>query len=180
MYFRFNIVASYGIVLCRHQKWFIHLFFKVSFHWHIQVFSCEILSVWRLKYRYFCFYNLCFLFIVVQFMSPVLFLVVVISLHLLFFMQFSSPRVFALKLYLMLASSPPLLLLTRVYCLCHLSDIKPYALPIIIIIIIIQFSALHSVSFNHSRGLYQGPRMTDGSNFMYAIYLCLLLLLGIF
>ena len=85
---------------------------------HVQVLSCEILFVYRLKYLYSCFSShFCFLVILVplMFLLLVLFLVTVIF-HSLFFLVYSSiRRIDASTLSSMLASSfPPSFLDT--YC----------------------------------------------------------------
>ena len=54
---------------------------KFLFLWYVPVFSCETLSVCRLKYQYFCFSShFCFLIILQFIMVSVLFLFTVINL----------------------------------------------------------------------------------------------------
>ena len=102
---------------------------KVSLS-HVQLISCEISLVCRLKYSYSCFSaNFCFLAISVLmvFVLSVLFLVVVTRRLQRFFMLSSSRCIDASTLFSMLASLLSLSFLAHTVCLHHLWDVKPYA-----------------------------------------------------
>ena len=112
---------------------------------HIHVFSRGISFVCRLNYPYSCF-SLSFCFLVVVLLIIVLFVLfldAVISLSLLFFMQSSRPCIDSSWRCLECCWVHFLVFLTHIVCLCHLSDVRPYAStlvssgPFVIIIIII-------------------------------------------
>ena len=113
---------------------------------HVQVFSCKISSVYRLKYTYSCFSpHFCFLVVVLLIiMTSVKFLVAVSSLSLLFFLcslrflLLMHPHHFQYWRVLVL-----LLFLTYIVCLYHLSDVRLYT-----------SSLISNVSKNPSPGFY--------------------------
>ena len=97
---------------------------------HVQVFSCEISLVCRLKYPYSCFSShFCFLviFVLLMFVLSVLFQVIVNSL----------PRRFLCSLLVIVSMHRRslecwqvlflLIFLTRTVCLRHRWDVRPYA-----------------------------------------------------
>ena len=90
IYPRFNMIGSYGAVLCSHQEGFCFSL-KVSFLSHVQVFSCEMLFISHLKRPWGCFpSHFCFLVFVIQLsiVMPVLFLIAVISPLVFFYVVF--------------------------------------------------------------------------------------------
>ena len=95
---------------------------------HVQVFSCEMSLVSRLKRQKSCFSShFCFLVIVVPLiLMLVLFLVTVINPSLCFSMLSSSRYIDASRLFSMLVSSLPLPSLTHIVYQRHLWDASPY------------------------------------------------------
>ena len=91
---------------------------------HVQVFSCEILLICRLKYSYTCFTShFCFLVIVVL-LILVLFVFAVISLSLIFFMYSLSRFI---EVSSMLMNPLPTFFLAHIVCPYHLWDKRAYA-----------------------------------------------------
>ena len=82
---------------------------RISFLSHIQVFSCEISIVCRLKYSYSCFSSvfIFWLFFLLKLVFSVFFLIVVISLPLRLFMLSSSRCIGTSTLFSMLVSPFP-------------------------------------------------------------------------
>ena len=131
IYFPFNIVNTYGVVLSCYQNKFS---FSQSFFFprHVQVFSCEISFVRCLKYLCNCFSShFCFLVVVLLIIIlSVLFLVSIISLcsflHSLRVVVLMHPHYLQCCQVLFF-----LLFLTRRVYLYHLSDVRPYTSSLI-------------------------------------------------
>ena len=70
IYFCFNIVCPYSVLLCCYYKKRFSSFLRFLFRSHVQVFSSEILRVNQPEYRYCCFSShFCFLATDVLFIS---------------------------------------------------------------------------------------------------------------
>ena len=89
MDFCFNIIFSYGVVLHFYLKRF-RFSHKFPFHCHVQVFSCAISSICRLKYQFACFSSHFYFLVLIVFMPGLILQMLILAFFVLFNVTFES------------------------------------------------------------------------------------------
>ena len=151
---------------------------RLRFHFlsHVQVFSCEISLVCRLKYAYICFSShFCFQIIIVLLilMLSILFLVNIICLSLLFLCILRVVMSKYRRYFQCLRILFFLLYLTHIVSLCHLGDIRPYGWSLVFLFSGLFVDGLPLSTLRMAPGVLQGyqpKRLSPWWDFCYIVW----------